>query len=152
MAAVTICSDFGAQENKVCHCFHCLPICLPWSDGTRCHDLSFWTLSLKPAFSFSSFTFIKRLFSSSSLSAIRVVSSACLTDISPGNLDSRLCFIQPSILHDVFFKLYTGKNCVRKKYRFERKSVLWKINAKKKCKQIILEEKFCKSHESINFN
>ena len=26
MAAVTICSDFGAQENKVCHCFHCLPI------------------------------------------------------------------------------------------------------------------------------
>ena len=30
MAAVTICSDFGAQENKVCHCFHCFPICLPW--------------------------------------------------------------------------------------------------------------------------
>ena len=27
MAAVTICSDFGAQENKVCHCF---PIYLPW--------------------------------------------------------------------------------------------------------------------------
>ena len=23
MAAVTICSDFGSQENKVCHCFHC---------------------------------------------------------------------------------------------------------------------------------
>ena len=22
LAAVTICSDFGAQENKVCHCFH----------------------------------------------------------------------------------------------------------------------------------
>ena len=22
MAAVTICNDFGAQENKVCHCFH----------------------------------------------------------------------------------------------------------------------------------
>ena len=22
MATVTICSDFGAQENKVCHCFH----------------------------------------------------------------------------------------------------------------------------------
>ena len=32
-------SDFGAQENKVRHCFHCFPICLPWSDGTRCHDL-----------------------------------------------------------------------------------------------------------------
>ena len=25
----------------VCHCFHCFPICLPWSDGTRCHDLCF---------------------------------------------------------------------------------------------------------------
>ena len=24
MAAVTICSDFGAPRNKVCHCFHCL--------------------------------------------------------------------------------------------------------------------------------
>ena len=23
MAAVTICSDFGTQENKVCHCFRC---------------------------------------------------------------------------------------------------------------------------------
>ena len=41
VTAVTICSDFGAQNNKVCHCFHCFPIYLPWSDGTRCHDLSF---------------------------------------------------------------------------------------------------------------
>ena len=39
--------------------------------------LVFWMLSFKPAFSLSSFTFIKRLFSSS-LSAIRVVSSAYL--------------------------------------------------------------------------
>ena len=37
----------------------------------------FWMLSLKPAFSLS-FTFIKRLFSSSSLYAVRVVSSAYL--------------------------------------------------------------------------
>ena len=28
-------------QNKVCHCFHCFPIYLPWSDGSRCHDLSF---------------------------------------------------------------------------------------------------------------
>ena len=40
--------------------------------------LVFWMLSFKPAFSLSSFTFIKRLFSSSSLSAIRVVSSVYL--------------------------------------------------------------------------
>ena len=46
MAAVTICSDFGAQENKVWHCFHCFPIYLPWSDGTRCHDLSFLNVEL----------------------------------------------------------------------------------------------------------
>ena len=26
MAAVTICSDFGAQKYKICHCFHCFPI------------------------------------------------------------------------------------------------------------------------------
>ena len=57
---------------------------LPWSDGTGCHDvkgpyvimLVFWKLSFKPAFSLFSFTFIKRLFSSSSVSAIRMVSSA----------------------------------------------------------------------------
>ena len=29
VAAVTICSDFGAHQNKVCHCFHCFPIYLP---------------------------------------------------------------------------------------------------------------------------
>ena len=40
--------------------------------------LVFWMLSFKLAFSLSSFTFIKRLFSSSSLSARRVVSSAYL--------------------------------------------------------------------------
>ena len=40
--------------------------------------LVFWMLSFKSTFSFSSFIFIKRLFSSSSLSAIRVLSSARL--------------------------------------------------------------------------
>ena len=39
----------------------------------------FWTLSFKLTFSLSTFTFIKRLFSSSALSAIRVVLSAYLT-------------------------------------------------------------------------
>ena len=61
-----------------------------------CHDLMgldamilvFWMLSFKPVFSLSSFTFIKRLFSSSSLSAERVVSSAYL----------RLLIFLPAIL------------------------------------------------------
>ena len=48
----------------------------------------FWMLNLKPTFSLSSFTFIKRVFSSSSLSAIRVVSSAYL----------RLLIFLPAIL------------------------------------------------------
>ena len=30
--------DFRAPPNKVSHCFHCFPIYLSWSDGTRCHD------------------------------------------------------------------------------------------------------------------
>ena len=38
--------------------------------------LVFWMLSFKPAFSLSSFSLIERLFSSSSLSALRVLSSA----------------------------------------------------------------------------
>ena len=46
MAAITICSDFGAPQNKVCHCFHCYSIYFPWSDGTRCHDLSFLNVEL----------------------------------------------------------------------------------------------------------
>ena len=81
MVAVTIFSDFGAQKNKICHCLQFFPFYLPWSDGTGYHDLRFlWLfvflmLSFKPAFSLSSFN---RLFSSSSLSAIRIVSSEYL--------------------------------------------------------------------------
>ena len=85
---LTIRSDFGAQENKVCHCFHCFPIYLPWSDGTGCMILVFWMLSFKPIFSLSSFTFNERLFSSSSLSAIGVLSSEYL----------RLLIFGPAIL------------------------------------------------------
>ena len=73
MMVVIIHSDFGAQENKISHCFHCLPIYLPWSDVMI---LVYWMLSFRSEFSLSFFTFIKRLFSSSSHSAIWVVSSA----------------------------------------------------------------------------
>ena len=52
-------------QNIVSHCFHCSPIYLPYSDGTRCMLLVFWMLSFKPSFSLSSFTFIRRLLSSS---------------------------------------------------------------------------------------
>ena len=71
--------------------------------GPHALILVFWMLSFKPAFSLSSFPLIKRLFSTSSVSAIRVVSSAYLevVDISSSNLYSILWLIQPCILHDV---------------------------------------------------
>ena len=85
MAAVTIRNDFGAPKEEIFHCFYLFPFYLPGSNGARRHDFSFWfffsfflIFSLKPALSLSSFTLIKGLFSSSSLSAIRVVSSAYL--------------------------------------------------------------------------
>ena len=130
MTAVTICSDFGVQEKKVCPISIISPsIChevmgpdamifIFWMSGFKLGEGNgnplqysclenpgdrgtWWALiygvaqsrtqlkwlssssssssnSFKPAFSFSSFTFNKRLFSSSSLSAIRVVSSAYL--------------------------------------------------------------------------
>ena len=56
--------------------------------GTDAVILLFWMLSFKPAFSLYFFTFIKRLLSSSSPSAIRVVSSAYL----------RLLIFLPAIL------------------------------------------------------
>ena len=76
MVVVTVPSNFGIQGKKVCHLFPLFP-CLfamkwwdqiPWSLCFECWVLS-WLFH-------SPFIFIKRLFSSSSLSAIREVSSA----------------------------------------------------------------------------
>ena len=66
-------SDFGAKEKKIWHCFHFSPSICQKVIGLDAMILVFWMLSFKTAFSFCSFTLIKRLFSSSSLSAIRVV-------------------------------------------------------------------------------
>ena len=76
MAAVTVRGDCGDQERK--------SVAVSTFSPSICHEvmglnaivLDFWMLSFKPAFSFSSFTLIKRFFSSSSLSPIRLVSSA----------------------------------------------------------------------------
>ena len=38
------------RKNKVSHCFHCFPIYLPWSDGTRCHDLCFLNVEFEASF------------------------------------------------------------------------------------------------------
>ena len=45
MAAVPIHSDFGAQENKICHSFHVFPSCL-----TRCYDLGFVNVEFQASF------------------------------------------------------------------------------------------------------
>ena len=79
MAAVTVHSDFGGQEKKK-------TVTASTFSPSICHEvmvpdtmiLVFWMLNFKPTFSLSYFTLIKRFFSSSSLSAIRVVSSAYL--------------------------------------------------------------------------
>ena len=62
--------------------------------------LIFLMLSFKPAFSLSSFTFIKRLFFTFCHKG-GVICISEVIDISPGNLDSSLCFIQLRISHDV---------------------------------------------------
>ena len=59
-------------------------------------------LSFKPAFLLFSFTFINRVYSSSSLSTIIGIIRICeAIDIFPRNLYSSLSFIQPSISHDI---------------------------------------------------
>ena len=76
-----LCSDFRAQEEEICHGFHPFPFYLPWSDGMGLDAMIlvfFLIFNFRPAFSLSSFTFIKRFFRSSLLSAVEVVSSAYL--------------------------------------------------------------------------
>ena len=48
MAVITICSDFGAQENKVWHYFHCLPIYFPWGNGTDPAEAWPWGATSRP--------------------------------------------------------------------------------------------------------
>ena len=50
MAAITICSDFGALQNKVWHCFHCFPSICHEVMGPDAIIFVFWMLSFKPTF------------------------------------------------------------------------------------------------------
>ena len=76
MASATIHSDFGAQENKICHFFHFFLFYLPWSDGTRCHGVR-WFFFFNVEFQVNFFTLLFHPPSRGSwvpfLSAIRVV-------------------------------------------------------------------------------
>ena len=126
-----------------------LSITLP---ACGCHDLSFLILSLKWALSLFSFTLIKRHFSSSSLSAIRVVSSGYLrlfVLLSPilipacnswsptflimysayrlnkqGNSRQRCCILSPILNQTVVpYRVLTVASCPT--YRFLRRQVRW---------------------------
>ena len=57
-------------QNKVSHCFHFFPSICHEVMGPDALILVFWMLSFKPTFSLSSFTFTKRLFSSSKFDGI----------------------------------------------------------------------------------
>ena len=50
MAAVMVCNDFGAQKDKICHCFNFFLFYLSWSNGTRSHDLCFWNVEFQTSF------------------------------------------------------------------------------------------------------
>ena len=92
MAAVSLAVIFEPKKIK--------SVTVSTFSPSICHEvmgpdvmiLVFWKLSFKPAFSLSSFTLIKRLFSSSSFSAIRVVLSAHLR---------LLIFLLHALLHRV---------------------------------------------------
>ena len=98
-------SSVTLEPKKIfCYCFHGFPTYMPWRDGTRCHDLIFMNAEFLAKIFTLLFQFNKRHFSSS-LSAIRVVSSAYL----------RLLVFLPTILlpacssfSPVFFMMYSA--------------------------------------------
>ena len=96
---ITICGNFGAQENKICHCFHLFPFYLPLSDKTGANvefQTGFFTLHFHPHQEALSFSF--------TLCRYRgIICISEVVDIPPSKLDSSWCFIQPGILCDVLF-------------------------------------------------
>ena len=63
--------------------------------GPDAMTLVFWMLSFNPTFPLSSFTFINFCHKGG------VICISEVTDISPSNLDSSLCFLHPNVSHDV---------------------------------------------------
>ena len=103
MAEVTICSDFGVPKNKVSHCFTVSPsICreimdqMPWSQFSEC-----WALSQLSQSPLSTSSITSYFFTFCHKGGVICISE--VIDTSPGNLDSSLCFFQPSVSHDVLY-------------------------------------------------
>ena len=108
---VTVHSDLGAQENKT--------VTLSTFPPSMCHEMApdamilfFWMLSFNLAFLLSSFTFIKRLFSSSLLSVIGMVPSTylrLLTFLLLGNRVQKTYFAFMNIF--IFIKAILTSSC-----------------------------------------
>ena len=109
MAIVTICSDLGAQKNKVSHCFHCFPIYLPWSDGTGYHDLSFTCPEIQHHVGDLQGLRYSHWSVDAGAVQIRENKSWCGAQpygpVTPGRFSQRLC---PSVWHQVYGKCCLG--------------------------------------------
>ena len=101
MAAITVCSDFGAPKNSL-RLFPLFPHLfamkwwdqMPWSSFSECWALSqlfHSSLSLSPRGFLALFTFCHKG---------GVICISEVIDISPDNLDSSLCFFPSSVSHD----------------------------------------------------
>ena len=84
----------------ISHCFYCFPIYLPWSDRTRYHNLSFLNAVLSQLFH-SPLSLSSRVSFFAFCHKGGVICISEVIDISSSNLDSSLCFFQPSVSHDV---------------------------------------------------
>ena len=105
MTEVTICSDFKAQESKLCHYFHCFPSIYHEMIGPEAMIIVFWMLNFKPVFFTVLFHHQQKGFDLLFAFCHKggVICMFEIIDISPSNLDFNLCFVQPGISHDVFW-------------------------------------------------
>ena len=101
MSAVTVCSDSGAQGNKVCHYFYFFLSIGHELMGLDAMILAVLMLRFKPAFSLFYFHQEALLFLFTFCHNSGIICIYEVVDISPDNLDSSLCFIQSGISHDV---------------------------------------------------
>ena len=98
---------FWAEEYKICHCSSfSLSICHKVM-GLDAMIFICWMLSFRLAFLLSSFTLIKRLFSSSSLSVIRVITSAYMNEV-VDIFHCKLVISECDLSRPTFYIIYTS--------------------------------------------
>ena len=137
MASVAICSEFGGQENKICHDFHYSPsICreVMWLDAMT---LIFWKVGFKPVFSILLFHLHQEAFSSiQSPSHVKLVltpwTAACQASLSVTNfqrllklmsiqrvmLSNHLILCHPLLLPSIFprIKVFSNESVLHNKW------------------------------------